>query len=168
MNKRSRKLLNYIVAIVFSICCVCLVSIFAVTSSGDILSTPTPALKIQQLDISTIIAQTSSAAQTQTLIAAPFTSTPFIFDTPTILLPVTLASTWTSIPTQTPFVLATQPVNQNQNAVCSCAGDTLNCGNFSTQKSAQACMDYCIAQSAGDIHNLDGGGVKGLACESLP
>jgi hypothetical protein len=41
----------------------------------------------------------------------------------------------------------------------------LNCSDFVTQ--AQACFDYCVAQGAGDVHELDMDD-DGVACESLP
>lgn len=47
-----------------------------------------------------------------------------------------------------------------------CSSDTYNCTDFSTQFRAQKYYDYCVAQGAGDIHNLDGD-ADGEACESL-
>jgi hypothetical protein len=61
------------------------------------------------------------------------------------------------------------PTQEPPAAVCDCSsGDTLNCGNFNTHSSAQACYDYCWAQTGQDIHGLDGNVGDGLACESLP
>jgi hypothetical protein len=70
-----------------------------------------------------------------------------------------LASTQTAIaaPTLPPL----QPV------VCSCVEDILGCDDFTTQADAQACLSGCLAQGAGDIHNLDAN-EDGLACEDLP
>ena len=48
-----------------------------------------------------------------------------------------------------------------------CERNNLNCADFSTQSNAQACYDYCLAQTGSDIHKLDGGG-DGIVCESLP
>ncbi len=48
-----------------------------------------------------------------------------------------------------------------------CSADVYNCGNFTTQAQAQTVYDYCIAQGAGDIHQLDSN-KDGRACESLP
>ncbi len=48
-----------------------------------------------------------------------------------------------------------------------CERNSLNCADFSTQLTAQACYDYCLAQTGSDIHKLDGGG-DGIVCESLP
>lgn len=48
-------------------------------------------------------------------------------------------------------------------AVCNCSGDSLNCGNFGSQSSAQACFNYCYP-IAGDIHRLDRDN-DGIACE---
>lgn len=121
----------------------------------------------KQMPIEQVIANTAAAAQTQTMIVAPPSSTPFVYNTPTMLPPVTLAPSFTPIPTDTPFLLlATQP-STSGGAVCSCAGDTLNCSNFQTRASAQACFNYCITQGAGNIHKLDQDN-DGNACESLP
>jgi hypothetical protein len=67
--------------------------------------------------------------------------------------------------TNTPFVMFTMP-SSNSGGVCSCAGDTLNCTDFSTHASAQSCFDYCVSQGVGDIHKMDGNN-DGNACESL-
>lgn len=75
---------------------------------------------------------------------------------PTAIIP-------TATPTFTPTPTPTIPVG----APCPCAADTLNCSNFTTGPQAQACMDYCISQGRGDIHNLDGD-PDGDACEDLP
>ena len=48
-----------------------------------------------------------------------------------------------------------------------CNRNTYNCSDFNRQTEAQACFDFCLAQTDQDIHNLDGGG-DGLVCESLP
>lgn len=63
----------------------------------------------------------------------------------------------TSVPTGTATVEA---------AACSCSGDTYSCADFSSHAEAQSCYEYCIAQEAGDIHQLDGNS-NGDACESL-
>ena len=52
-------------------------------------------------------------------------------------------------------------------APCNCSGPDLNCSDFSTHASAQACYDYCKQQGYGDVFRLDGDG-DGSACESLP
>lgn len=68
-------------------------------------------------------------------------------------------------PTATPVPPTDTPQPQ---AICTCAGDTLNCSDFDTQAQAQACYDYCVSQGRGDIHGLDGSDHDGRACESLP
>jgi micrococcal nuclease len=56
----------------------------------------------------------------------------------------------------------------NLPAICqSCSKNSYNCSDFSTQADAQACFDYCMAQTGEDVHKLDGGG-DGIVCESLP
>lgn len=72
-------------------------------------------------------------------------------------------------PTATP-THTTQPgptATTQPSGPCPCDRDSLNCSSFSTQSQAQACMDWCISQGRGDIHNLDGN-ADGEACESLP
>jgi micrococcal nuclease len=54
------------------------------------------------------------------------------------------------------------------NAPCNCSGPDLDCGDFSTHASAQACYDHCVALGFGNIFRLDGNDNDGLACESLP
>jgi endonuclease/exonuclease/phosphatase family metal-dependent hydrolase len=90
---------------------------------------------------------------TQTQIQAPAcTATPT--DTPT--------------PTSTPTVMLTATATEVVSAACNCSSNLYNCSDFDTQPEAQACMEYCEAQGAGDIHGLDGNDDDGLACESLP
>ncbi len=115
----------------------------------------------------------------------PYTQTAQAAITNTSLPTATLASTETAtlaplptatlqvFPTATTF-LQVLPINQSptsppagQSAVCSCAGDSYNCTDFSTHASAQACFNYCQSQGAGDIHRLDQNN-DGSACESLP
>ena len=38
---------------------------------------------------------------------------------------------------------------------CLCTGDLYNCGDFLLPDGAQACLEKCIAEGAGDIHRLD-------------
>ena len=52
-------------------------------------------------------------------------------------------------------------------AVCNCTGPDLNCSDFGSHASAQACFDYCVSLGYGDIFRLDGNN-DGDACESLP
>jgi len=119
------------------------------------------------VDISIIIAQTSHAALTQTQWASsptPYFTVTFL---PTLTLPATLVPSQTSEPTATVvFILPTSPSAGSSSGSCICSNDSLNCSDFSSQASAQACMDYCISIGAGDIHNLDGN-ADGVACESL-
>jgi hypothetical protein len=49
-------------------------------------------------------------------------------------------------------------------SVCTCQGDTLNCGDFRSQAEAQACYLKCGGLSH-DIYRLDGNN-DGTACES--
>jgi|GEM_PF-3379426 len=155
--------------ILICVICVCIVGlIFFPTTDGTTTNTPTA---VTIIDPAIIIANTSSAAQTQTRIAEPFTSTPFTYSTATYMPPVTLAPTWTPFPTNTPIVFSTQaiiiPAGGNSGGVCACAGDTLNCKDFSNHAEAQACFSYCMSQGVGDIHKLDENN-DGNACESLP
>lgn len=169
----KRKGWNYIIAIIVSIGCVCIVGALGVIASGDGLATPTPASLLPQVDLSTVIAQTVSAAQSQTLAAYTPASASTLVPTLTIESTATIfifelqtnaaQSTEILFSTNTPFVLATQPPPPGGD-VCSCSGDTLNCPGFSSQPQAQACFDYCQSQGAGDVHDLDRDD-DNLACE---
>lgn len=191
MTSRRKSNTGLIIIVSIFLCaisCACILGIYFL-SNGDILSIFTPAT-IQVLDtplpFPTIIALTFSAAGTQTAIVSnpasltTLTPTASIEDIPTATIFIFQLQTDVAQPTEyiystnTPFSLTTQlPPAQStstlppQSAVCSCASDTLNCGNFNTQSQAQACYTYCVSQGRGDIHNLDGDG-NGLACESLP
>lgn len=161
---QSGILISVVIWILICLGALCLGLVLILFNSSDPpIPTSTPEAKIP---IEQLIVMTANMAQTQTMIYAPPSSTPPILDTPTMLPPVTLVPTWTSAPTETPWILATLP-QQPQSAVCSCAGDTLNCNDFSSHTSAQACFNYCVSQGRGDIHNLDQDG-NGSACESLP
>jgi endonuclease YncB( thermonuclease family) len=69
-----------------------------------------------------------------------------------------------------PPVLAVIPTTADsaENAPCACSGPDLDCKDFKTHNSAQACYEYCRNAGHGDIHRLDGNDNDGLACESLP
>jgi micrococcal nuclease len=73
--------------------------------------------------------------------------------------PPTLAVVPTSIPSGG---------GSSGNAPCNCNGPDLDCKDFSTHASAQACHDYCMSLGYGDKFRLDGNDNDGLACESLP
>lgn len=68
----------------------------------------------------------------------------------------------------TPTIQTTPtPVPTPTATVCNCSGNTYNCPDFATQKQAQACYNYCLAQGKGDIHKLDRDNDE-VVCESLP
>jgi len=74
---------------------------------------------------------------------------------------------WNAPPTL--VVVPTSPgAGSGGNAPCNCSGSDLDCGDFSSHASAQACHDYCKSLGLGDIFRLDGNDNDGLACESLP
>jgi hypothetical protein len=104
-----------------------------------------------------------AATQTVAPIVNLESATPYIL--PTLTQPVAQAPSPTAQPTATILFLFTAPASGGGGAVCPCGGDTLNCSDFTGSSSAQACMEYCIAQGAGDIHNLDGN-ANGQACEA--
>jgi hypothetical protein len=141
--------------------------------SGDPVP-PTPTMDLVAVQL-TALAE-AWLPYTQTAQAA-VTNTP----PPTATLVPTETATLAPLPTATLQVFATAttflqilPINQSptsppagQSAVCSCAGDTYNCGDFGgSWSAAQACYTYCVSQGAGDIHRLDGNN-DGSACDSL-
>lgn len=80
---------------------------------------------------------------------------------------------WGAPPTQVILLpLSTAPSSGSGstggNAPCNCSGPDLDCGDFKTHASAQACYDHCVALGYGNIFGLDGNDNDGLACESLP
>ena len=137
------------------------------------------------IPIETIIGLTYSAARTQTaMVSSPvpvptLTLAPPIENIPTATVFIFQLQTNVAQPTEyiyltnTPLSLATQPLptlqstTPPQSAVCSCSGNTLNCGDFSTHSQAQACYNYCVSLGRGDVHALDGD-KDDLACENLP
>lgn len=90
------------------------------------------------------------------------TAVPAIVSSPTNPPAPTAIQLPTNVP---PPVIVVQPTVA-AGGVCSCSGDTLNCGDFSSYTSANACFNYCISIGAGDIHRLDGNN-DGSACDSL-
>lgn len=54
------------------------------------------------------------------------------------------------------------------NTPCNCSGPDLDCKDFRSHASAQACYEYCRNAGFGDVFRLDGNDNDGLACESLP
>jgi hypothetical protein len=167
----SGKIIIVITGLLLCIIALCCIGIYLFQTDSNPIPISTPPL--QQIPIEQIIANTSSAAQTQTMIFAPPTFTPFTYNTPSTLIPVTLmpvtlAPSFTPIPTDTPFLyVITIPSGSGEN--CSCSGDLYNCTeHFSTQAQAQACYEHCVSLGYGDIHRLDQGGQPGVACEELP
>jgi micrococcal nuclease len=65
-------------------------------------------------------------------------------------------------------VLPTSASSAAEAPPCACSGPDLDCKDFKTHNSAQACYEYCRNVGHGDIFRLDGSDNDGLACESLP
>ena len=103
----SRKPSSFLI-IVLSIVGVCILALCATVGISSIAnSNPTPT-SLVQMYISTFIASTSSAAQTQTEISAP------ILSASSIIPSVTFASTWTPLPMSSPSIIPTfTPVPNN-------------------------------------------------------
>jgi hypothetical protein len=181
INPQTRRSTVVLISVLMATCLTCFGVTSAVSTIGGAVSTPVSTIDINAISTDAMIKAWSSYTQTAEYLP---TSTSIITTTPsptdTILATDTLLPTATStslpIPTLTPrptftslppptlvVIVPTQPAQ----AACSCSGDTLNCGNFSYQSSAQSCYNYCISVGAGDIHGLDGNN-DGLACESLP
>jgi micrococcal nuclease len=60
-----------------------------------------------------------------------------------------------------------KPSKASEKEVCDCSGNIYNCSDFSTQREAQRCYEYCLKQRGYDVHRLDRD-KDGVACESLP
>lgn len=146
----------------------CIISSFAGGSGSPTLPTPTVDLVAVQL---TALAQ-AWLPYTQTAQAA-VTNTPLptatLVPTETATLAPLPTATLQVFPTATTFLQilpANQPTSAPAGGTCSCSGDSLNCNDFGSWSSAQACYSYCVSQGAGDIHRLDGNN-DGSACDSL-
>lgn len=64
-------------------------------------------------------------------------------------------------PTQPTELVPTEPPSAE---VCDCSGNHLNCPDFGTHSSAQACYEYCKSIGRGDVHGLDRDD-DGTACD---
>jgi endonuclease YncB( thermonuclease family) len=62
---------------------------------------------------------------------------------------------------------ASKPTKTSEQGLCDCSGNIYNCSNFSTQREAQRCYEYCLKQKGYDVHRLDRDKDR-VACESLP
>lgn len=71
----------------------------------------------------------------------------------------------TPVPYRPPAQQYSPPPSYSQS--CSCNYNRYNCSDFSTQRSAQACMQTCYASVGYDIHWLDNDN-DGIACEWNP
>lgn len=141
-------------------------SVFCVSVITTPSSTSTPTLDMKVINDRAMetawgfYTQTAAALPTNTEV--PTTTPPPPTETETPQPTATLIV----VPTATLFIVV-QPTQEVQSAVCSCSGDNLNCSDFGSHSSAQACFNYCVAQGRGDIHGLDRDN-NGSACESLP
>jgi hypothetical protein len=150
----------------FTLCCACL-GTFSVIGNMGFVSTSTP---MPTTDLNLAIQNTAQAILfqgfTQTALAIPpatITSVPSSTAAPVIVDTATSIPTFTLVPTLAVVIPTNPPV---AGGVCSCSSDTLNCSDFSSYSSANACFNYCISVGAGDIHRLDGNN-DGSACDSL-
>lgn len=179
MASRKKIKYNYVIMVAGFACIFCFSSVFVISAISNFLfpprisqvqdlDTPIPIEKIIELTFSASITETASVSdpiQLATLVPVEITPTPtlFIFELQTTVAEPTIYI----YSTNTPFDLGTQqPTLPPQAAVCSCAGDTLNCSDFRTHSEAQKCFEYCVSQGRGDIHKLDGNN-DNVACESL-
>jgi len=76
---------------------------------------------------------------------------------------------WAAPPTLVPLPTAVSSGGSSDgNAPCNCSGPDLDCKDFNSHASAQACYNYCVSHGFGDVFRLDGNDNDGRACESLP
>lgn len=59
------------------------------------------------------------------------------------------------------------PSQASKQAACDCSGNIYNCSDFSSQKEAQSCYEYCLKQRGYDVHRLDRDKDR-VAWESVP
>jgi hypothetical protein len=110
----------------------------------------------------TELSQAIAAPPTNTALPLPTFNIPLPTDTP--LSNDDLSSNDSPIPTATQLIFPTPMLMVE---ACSCSGVDLNCDDFGSHASAQACFDYCKSLGLGDVFGLDRD-TNGLACESLP
>ena len=131
------------------------VSSVSATTSSIISSIPTATATPTVTRTPTATITPSRTAVPSQTFTPTITFTPTMTNTPTMTFTPrptsTSRPTFTSIPPTLAVIAPTRPAQ----AVCSCSGDTLNCGDFSSHASAQACYNYCVSIGAGDIHGLD-------------
>ena len=157
-RKGPWKIILAVLGSVIAFCCACL-AFTGIMDALGFIPTLTPTLTHTATATITLI-PSSTITLTSTI-----TSTPTITNTPGPTFTLLPTRTSTSLPTATLIVII--PTQPQQQVVCSCSGDSYNCGDFDRHSQAQACFNYCVSQGKGDIHRLDGDG-NGLACESLP
>lgn len=109
---------------------------------------------------------TAMIASPPTYTPIPKTVTHTPVDTPTPIENPSPTSGFTAAPSFTSWPTRTLSDSGGGigNGACSCDGNTYNCSDFSSQRSAQACYDYCKFLGYGDVHRLDAD-KDGLACE---
>lgn len=174
---QRRKISLYTIGAI-TIVSACMAVTTALLQSLGIVAKPTPAPTIDLVAMQSTAQASALQSFTQTALAMPTLAQPSattasMFDLipSATIAPATLisVSTATAIPTFTnvPTLIVIIPTNPPPAGnVCSCSGDTLNCGDFSSYSSANACFNYCISVGAGDIHRLDGNN-DGSACDGL-
>jgi uncharacterized protein YraI len=79
--------------------------------------------------------------------------TPIATEPPTTMEPTTEPQPPEQVPTEPPPIEA-----------CDCSGNHLNCPDFGTHASAQACYEHCKSLGRGDVHGLDRDD-DGTACD---
>jgi hypothetical protein len=168
---RQTKTIITLVISLFLLCFItaCCIGVIFSQNEDPSTKTRTDPIPLSTDFLPTYIAATYSAASTQTRIAEPFTSTPFIYNSPVPVITSTYSylPTLTPIPSNTPFVLTSPTLYFTGDSDCPCTGDLLDCKDFQTHQQAQACYNKCLAAGVGDIHRIDQEG-DGQACESLP
>lgn len=71
-----------------------------------------------------------------------------------------------NVPETAPTIAVSSAIPHTSSVPCNCNGPDKNCKDFSTQKDAQVCFDYCKGQGFGDCFKLDKDKDQRV-CESL-
>lgn len=141
---RRKKVLIVAALVLAGLCVLCVGASLAMSALG-LLPTRTPTLSPTGTAVPTF---TVTPASTRKRKAGPT---------------VTLVPERSPVPTVAPSATLAPTVAGAGEAPCNCSGPDLDCKDFSSQRQAQACFDFC-GGTAHDVFGLDKDG-DGRVCE---
>lgn len=145
----------------FPLCCCCILSIVYAQTPGD-KAISTARVQTQTAMPTKMIIPSATNRPTETTMPTK-TIQPSGTVRPTRTITITGTAAKTNMPEPT-FTLTKIPTTS---APCNCGID-YDCADFSTQRKAQTCFDYCGGSKSYNFSRLDGNDKDGRVCESLP